>query len=257
MGALGYQVQTQILSNNQIDVAPDDNVNLGIPIPTLLLQPESGTTDDLVTASNAKFMQQELWVRGVNSLVTITIKDATSSQTAWVISTSHSLGDIVSNGGNIYSCKSAHTSSASDEPGVGVNWEDNWYKGNFTTHDGNDLQIVGKKYYRFVFDVADQKWVQTTAIGSGGGSGGSVDPLIQTYNSPTKQTEPTTTDCDASVANVFLINSISKDLTIDITGNPASGKYELLHLIFTQDGTGGHTISWDSGLTFTNGTPRS
>jgi hypothetical protein len=90
---------------------------------------------------------------------------------------------------------------------------------------------------------------------TGGGGGGISDPIIQTYNSPTQNTEPTTTDLDASVANVFLLPGISEDLTIDITNPPGAGKYELIHIVFTQDGTGNHTISWDAGITFTNGTP--
>jgi len=104
------------------------------------------------------------------------------------------------------------------------------------------------------YEDGDTYAVITEQGGSGSG-GASVDPLIQTYNSPTQETEPTTTDLDASIANVFLLPSISKDLTIDIINPPASGKYELLHAVFTQDATGGRTISFDAGITFTNGTP--
>lgn len=45
---------------------------------------------------------------------------------AWVVSTVYSLNDVVSNDGSSYICILAHTSSASDEPGVGVNTATYW-----------------------------------------------------------------------------------------------------------------------------------
>jgi len=49
-----------------------------------------------------------------------------STPAAWVTATAYSYGDFVSNGGTNYSCRLAHTSAATDEPGVGANWEDYW-----------------------------------------------------------------------------------------------------------------------------------
>lgn len=45
---------------------------------------------------------------------------------AWQTSTAYSLYDAVSNGGSSYICIQAHTSSASDEPGVGANTATYW-----------------------------------------------------------------------------------------------------------------------------------
>lgn len=44
----------------------------------------------------------------------------------WVISTSYTEGDWVSNDGDLYVCSTTHTSSASDEPGVGGSWTTYW-----------------------------------------------------------------------------------------------------------------------------------
>ena len=115
IGAPGWNAQTIIIATDTIDIAPDDSVSLMRPYPTVFLQPETGTTDDLVTITGAKRMQQELWIRGVNDTVTITVKNT----------------------------------------------------GNIRTHDGSDFDIVGKKYYKFIYDIADQKWVQVTTLGTG------------------------------------------------------------------------------------------
>lgn len=50
-----------------------------------------------------------------------------SGVSAWVTSTAYVASDLVSNGGVNYYCFLAHTSSASDEPGVGVDWQDYWH----------------------------------------------------------------------------------------------------------------------------------
>jgi hypothetical protein len=45
---------------------------------------------------------------------------------AWVTATGYALYDNVTNDGSSYSCKSAHTSGASTEPGVGASWATVW-----------------------------------------------------------------------------------------------------------------------------------
>lgn len=45
---------------------------------------------------------------------------------AWAISTSYSVDDAVSNGGESFICTSAHTSASGDEPGVGASWTSYW-----------------------------------------------------------------------------------------------------------------------------------
>ena len=117
---IGMGANTVIIASDAIDIAVDDTVQLGRALPYVFLQPESGTADDLVTINGAKFMQQGLWIRGVNDTVTITIKNS----------------------------------------------------GNIRTIDGTDFDIVGKNYVRFVYDIADEKWVQQTTGAAGAGGGG-------------------------------------------------------------------------------------
>lgn len=49
-----------------------------------------------------------------------------STNEVWATSTSYLANDVVSNGGTFYKAIQAHTSSAAEEPGIGVDWEDYW-----------------------------------------------------------------------------------------------------------------------------------
>lgn len=45
---------------------------------------------------------------------------------AWVVTTDYVLDDAVTDAGETYVCIQAHTATATDQPGVGINWEDYW-----------------------------------------------------------------------------------------------------------------------------------
>lgn len=50
-----------------------------------------------------------------------------ATPSAWATSTAYVPGNHVANGGANYYCYAGHTSSATDEPGVGANWADYWH----------------------------------------------------------------------------------------------------------------------------------
>jgi hypothetical protein len=49
-----------------------------------------------------------------------------STVSAWATATGYSVSDSVKTGTTVYRCISDHTSGATTEPGVGVDWEDKW-----------------------------------------------------------------------------------------------------------------------------------
>lgn len=53
-----------------------------------------------------------------------------ASTDAWATTTAYAVGDFVNDGTLVYRCIQAHTSSASDEPGVGAAWETYWVQDN-------------------------------------------------------------------------------------------------------------------------------
>jgi hypothetical protein len=46
----------------------------------------------------------------------------------WSVGVHYTINHQVGNGGNFFLCRVAHTSSATDEPGVGANWENYWIR---------------------------------------------------------------------------------------------------------------------------------
>lgn len=123
--------------------------------------------------------------------------------------------------------------------------------GNIVTSDQADFVITTStdpKIVMLQFDVTvspnsnNGGWVVISSMSAGGGT--LTEPLLQTVTAVTPQTEPTTTDIDCSIGNVYTI-TVDKDITMDLTNETAS-KYQLVHIIFIQDGTGGHTVSWPS-----------
>jgi len=60
-------------------------------------------------------------------------------QGAWVTATGYALNAVVENDGSVFICVAAHTSTLSDEPGVGASWETNWD----LFASGADLSIQG------------------------------------------------------------------------------------------------------------------
>jgi len=86
--------------------------------------------------------------------------------------------------------------------------------------------------------------------GTSGGGVGLTEPLLHTITTLTPATLPTKTNIDSSLTNVFKI-TLDKNIEFDII-NPSATKFEMLHIVITQNATGGFTIVWPASV---NGTP--
>ena len=80
--------------------------------------------------------------------------------------------------------------------------------------------------------------------------GATGEPILFTITTVTPQTPPTKTNIDASLTNVFEI-ALDRDIDLDII-NPSASKFEMIHIVITQDATGNRTITWPGSV---NGTP--
>ena len=84
----------------------------------------------------------------------------------WAIGVNYSLGRKVSNAGIGYRCIRSHTSSASTEPGAGVDWEDYWEVYTSLSYDNLSLNEFEDVKYRFggveLFDYAMIEYYATT-----------------------------------------------------------------------------------------------
>jgi len=157
VGPLAFYPATLTIDDNQINVGQNTTGYSS----RVIVSPEAGSTDNLITITGAAFAGQILFMQGV-ATNTLTLIDRTANQTDWALSTVYALGDIVDNNSVAYSCKQAHTSSATDEPGVGANWKDFWYKGNIETIDGNNFTLADDDILLFQYDTTDEAWQQIT-----------------------------------------------------------------------------------------------
>jgi hypothetical protein len=178
IGAIAYFPKLIEIADDQINISKQ----LGSFSSRIIVNAEGApTTDNLVTIFGAEHAGQFLNLQGTTG-ETITLVDMNGTQTAWVISTVYAVEDLVENGGIVYTCHTAHTSSASDEPGVGANWENFWHKANIMTVDGTDFSLVGEDNLFFVFDSVSNSWRQVTSGAQGvtGGANKSLSNLIAT-----------------------------------------------------------------------------
>lgn len=69
-----------------------------------------------------------------------------SSTSAWVTATTYAVNDFVNDGADVYRCILGHTSSATDEPGVGANWATYWVEDTIfratTPYSEDDLALL-------------------------------------------------------------------------------------------------------------------
>ena len=108
---------------------------------------------------------------------------------------------------------------------------------------------------RYLFqDISDNHMKIRTDSGlidlETGVSGGLTEPLRHSVKDHGNVSGAQTITADTH--NVFRIR-LTGDISISISETLPAGKFQMLHLVLIQDGTGGHTVTlWDSAI---NGTP--
>ena len=115
---------------------------------------------------------------------------------------------------------------------------------------GNPQPTINSKTLIMLY-TDDQGATFHSQIWGASGSGGITDPIIQGYDTVSPVTLPSKTNIDASSKNIHII-TLDKNIEIDIINPPASGKFELIHLIIIQNGTGNFTVAWPAEV---QGTP--
>jgi hypothetical protein len=150
---------------------------------------------------------------------------------AWVTSTIYSVGRLVQSGGVAYECIFAHTSSATDQPGVGVNWPSYWIlKGN--AYDLNDLVTNGGVVYRCILGHLNANattqpgvgasWTTYWAIKGTGGDNAGFWYVVTAVDANGNESNPSTPiKTDSSQ------NSLSPTWrTLNLSWTPATGAVE-------------------------------
>ncbi len=125
--------------------------------------------------------------------------------------------------------------------------------GNIQTADDNDTTVGDLQMLVLVFDESLIINANTggtwRVLGAFGGGGTVQDPIILNENNIGFVGVPGAIDVDFSVAN-FHRMELGADVSINLTNLPIAGKWETIILEFTQDGTGGHDVTFND--TFDN-----
>lgn len=170
VGPLAFYPIAITMSDNYLQVSEGNGFSS-----RLVVAGEGAAADDIVSIVGAAHAGQILFLQATET-TDITLKDRAGSGTAWATSTAYVAGDIRANGGLLYVCHTGHTSSASDEPGVGASWEDYWYKGNVYIPSGNDYVVSGKEIVMLQWDTINETWTIVSNFNDGAGGGGSQTP---------------------------------------------------------------------------------
>ena len=112
------------------------------------------------------------------------------------------------------------------------------------TPDGTDFTLADTNVALLVFDITTVKW----RVLSGGGGGGQDPIILNEFNHGDQG--PVALDIDWTVAN-FQRMVLTGGVGITHINLPVSGKWEQVILEFTQDGTGGHVVTYTQN--FANG----
>ena len=127
--------------------------------------------------------------------------------------------------------------------------------GNIQTADGNDLSMGDLQMTILIFDASlivnantGGTWRVLGTLGSG--TGGVQDPIILNENNLGLIGVPGTVNIDFSIANFHRV-IVGADVNINLINGPPSGKWEKIIVQFTQDSTGGRTVTFNDS--FANG----
>jgi hypothetical protein len=180
---------------------------------------------------------------------------------AWVTSTSYAVDDAVENDGSSYICTSGHTSSASDEPGVGGSWASYWdllaQAGGATAHNlgGSEhsadtlANLNAKVSDATLIDTADSRLSDERTANAIATTGADVN--VDAAAPPTtgqvlKATSATTaTWQDAAGASVFGTEwQHAEDESVDSTTLASNPGAQALRLTTSSLPAGDYRIGW-------------
>jgi len=113
------------------------------------------------------------------------------------------------------------------------------------TPDGTDLTFLGNGVIDLTFDITSAQW---RVVGNVGGSGGVSLPIITSVD--VRGNVNTNQDIDLSLTTAHSTTlTLTGDIDITFSNFPATANQIEWEVQVTQDGTGGHVITWPSEVT--------
>ena len=216
VGPLAFYFQTKYIASGVLDVS----ASTGAYSSRVVVIGQGGSADDLEVILGAGFAGQILFFQPIQA---VTLQSFLKTATAWASGTSYSIGDVVLDSNQRYTCYTAHTSSSATDPGNGADWATVWYRNNIRITGATEQVVAIDEIILLQYDSTDGVWTVVSGGGSGGSSGAglgddNVWTGINTFNGVTTSINSATINFGDSSGD--LINFIA---TVSTPGIPMGG----------------------------------
>ena len=250
VGPIAYWIKSTTIANGTINVGEADAYSSRV-----LVIGQGSVADDLEVILNASFAGQVLFLQPIQA---VTLQDFTKTAAAWVTSTSYSVGDVVLDAGQRYTCYTAHTSSATTDPSTGATWETVWYRNNIRITGADDYVMAVDEIVQLMFDSTDSVW---TVVSGGGAGGVNLLPLNNVWTGTNSFTGGTfsssaTTSTSITSPQIYLGDQASDTINItgavNVNGDIDMNTYDIFAIdrlkFSTTAGSGSALTSTDTGI---------
>tara|TARA_B110001454_G_scaffold21061_1_gene20139 strand:- start:226 stop:2043 length:1818 start_codon:yes stop_codon:yes gene_type:complete len=162
IGPLAFYFQSKYIASGILDISQ----STGAYSSRVIVIGQGAAADDLEVILGASHAGQILFFQPIQA---VTLQSYLKTATAWATSTSYSVGDVVLDSSQRYTCHVAHTSSSATDPGSGADWETKWYRNNIRITGATERVVAIDEIILLQYDSTDGVWT----VVSGGGSSGS------------------------------------------------------------------------------------
>ena len=214
IGPLAFYFKTATITNGTVDIG-----QAGAYSSRILVIGQGGAADNLEVILNASFAGQILFFQPAQ---VVTLQSYLKTATAWASGTSYSIGDVVLDSNQRYTCYTAHTSSSATDPGNGADWATVWYRNNIRITGATEQVVAVDEIILLQYDSTDSVWTVVSGGGSGSSGAGLADDNvwtgINTFNGTATSINSATLNFGDSSSD--LINFIA---TVSTPGIPMGG----------------------------------
>ena len=218
VGPLAFYYKTKYIASGVLDVS----AATGAYSSRVVVIGQGGSADDLEVILGAGFAGQILFFQPIQA---VTLQSFLKTATAWSgSSVSYSIGDVVLDSNQRYTCYTAHTSSSATDPGNGADWQTVWYRNNIRITGATEQVVAIDEIILLQYDSTDGVWTVVSGGGTGGSSGAglgddNVWTGINTFNGAATSINSATINLGDSSGDAINIIGTVSSLGIPMGGN--------------------------------------
>ena len=242
IGPLAFYFQSKYIASGILDISQ----STGAYSSRVIVIGQGGAADDLEVILGASHAGQILFFQPIQA---VTLQSYLKTATAWSgSSVSYSVGDVVLDSSQRYTCHVAHTSSSATDPGSGADWETKWYRNNIRITGATERVVAIDEIILLQYDSTDGVWTVVSggnaATGGAGLGDANVWTNVNTFQSTVSMTGPTVNLGDSTNDRVNFISQVGTDINM--------GTYDVINLdrlkFATSAGAGNALGTSDTGI---------